>query len=436
MVSSATDAFTNVNCNSPIPLNHRWHNAQSPRHRYFVGSREPRRIGTVPPEGFYDLLIIGGGIHGFGTLLHAINCLGPKARVLMVNSSEYACQDFLDRIDASGQTVLRSPYEHQLAPDGTTQMLDFAQLHYAMLRSVEQDQVQLAKSSVRSIVPMDVFEGHLNHLAELNRVTARSFRAVVTETSETSEGYMLRLGGNRIEARNLILATGALPRTEDSMRTDISSLEGNDEIVVDGGGLSAAEAILRNVDRFDRITWRTHLPIRLQCSDVPHKYFRTEGIASFQRRAQDARRAGIRDATRSSIMPEYKAPLLQLLKSGRLRLVEATDEMGHVPADRCVRPSAGYTARATHMELFGEEAGVKGFQDDTLELNGHRGVFATGWLAMESIGPAAKNIDGVRLCAQRFLPEIVSRIIDSPTTALFAASPGATGSAPIGTEPR
>ena len=396
-------------CNSPIRLEYNHEDLFSARRRrIFLADRHARKIwNRNPSDQDVDILVIGGGIHGFGLVAELAARMGnDRIRIRLVDDQEYLCQRFLESIDGLRQTVLRSPYEHQLAPDGITQMIDFARLHMDGLDVAERRHVHHALASCRSIVPLDVFEGHINHLSRVLALADLCERDKILSALPKDGEFVVRtFAGRQFRSEKIIFATGAKPRG--MRRQGVGDLEiwkpRHRKLVVEGGGVTAAHVVLTLERLYEEIEWRIGSSLVFQCSDVPHMYFRTEGLARFRSLNSENRQLELRRALKSSVMPEYATEIHKLVECGKLRIPEGETWIPDQQSDRYI--SMGFEANDCIKRILpiGENNEKLILCDKTLEVTQFPGAYVSGWAAMDSVGPAAKNIDGVRICAERIL---------------------------------
>lgn len=395
------DLTAPIPCNSPLPLTYNADDLNSPRGRWpLTGRGAHRTCSAALPDTSIDVLIVGGGIHGTGMLVHLSRDIGLRVRVL--SGQPQLASEFLNRLDNLGQTVLRSGYEHHLGPDGALQLIDYAKLHADELTGAERRQVELHLTSCRSIVPVDVFEGHLNYLCaafQLGKLAVNGWVKKV-ERGRTAR-YSVRLSsGARIEAQTIVLATGATERV--AARSEVRRpviLEAPALVV--GGGLSAAHRVLELLRKGRQVSWAVRRTPRFQCSDISHKYFRTEGIRAFGALSSAGRVEVLTAELRSSVMPEFRTPLAEAAANGRLA-IHVGDHFE--PSADDIHRFPGYAFdRAVHETLCDGLGPLGPLIDETLEYECQPGIFACGWAALGAVGPAAKNIDGVRHCAERIL---------------------------------
>jgi len=416
-------------CNSSIRLEFNASDVSSDVGRSFATKFDAsRQLSTSPIPEFADIAIIGAGIHGFGMLVQLLNDreLGAK-KVVLIGDDDELCGRFLNSIKSTGQTVLRSPYEHQLAPDGFIQMLDFARLYSDSLSLSEKKQIKISLMSARSIVPLDVFQGHINYLSSACELRKHAFQGRVTyiHFNHRSKNYVISVNGqNPVKAKKLILATGAVSRLRDAP----ISFTIKDKIAVSGAGLSAAQFVIDAAKAGLTVYWDPKTTLEFQCSDVPHKYFRHEGITAFQSLSHSDRLSSLRQATQSSIMPELKEPLTNLVNQQKLHFVDQIKIKEFKANSVRVKEFSGYSPECTLLNRM--EIDLSQFSDEALECSDLRGLFISGWLALRNVGPAAKNIDGVRICYERIRaslfdlnPTRQSNVMSFPKSYIKGTSP-------------
>lgn len=438
-------------CNSVEKLRHdpRLLSSQSGRFVGVPGFGSPPSTRVVNPSSEVDVLIVGGGIHGVAIACQLQRVRSDSCRLLIVEPSSTLLYQFSAATTALDQRVMRSPYEHQLAPDGALQLIDFARLHFDLLSEPERRQVLLGLSGQRSIVPTDVFMAHCIHIARVHSLHENSLRAKVSVLRHHQyrgrSSWLARLeSGDEISARAIILATGSTlkssgrPLCPQSCGTGILTysayannvrIERGKRLLIVGGGMSAGHWILRAGRLGCEIVWSVRSKPRFQCADFPTRYFRTEGIADFTAMSTARRRECLIDAIRGSLMLEFLPVIRSLRRCGQLRVLagepqtHTINEMvrgriaglpvgdGSIFRPDIVIYATGFTpeCRLLHSLAELEYNYYPVLKDSTLEASGLPNLFVSGSLAAMSLGPAARNVDGARHAALRIIPALLRR---------------------------
>jgi cation diffusion facilitator CzcD-associated flavoprotein CzcO len=351
-------------------------------------------------------------------------------------------------MDGLGQRVMRSPYQHHLAPSSELQMLDFARLHRRQLTAIERDQLALGASGRRAIVPRDVFTAHSAHVVAAHRLREFAYHFPVAAVGARGDGrwHILGQDGQAVTARVVVVATGSrhapwpdpLPVARPEIAARVTSafagpghLEPEEPVVVVGSGLTAAHAILQVVSAGAHPIWLVRREEHYRELDFSPSYFQEDGIRLFQKMLLSKRCRCLREAFRGSIMPEF-ATLLRTLEQRCMidihRFVHI-DHM-HLHSDNQIRIylSSGRDVLASRIILAtglapsarALPAGIRLvddiyplLHDQTLEVVDAPNVFAAGVLASLSLGPAARNVGGARLAAERIVPTIAERVAEA-----------------------
>jgi glycine/D-amino acid oxidase-like deaminating enzyme len=400
------------------------------------------------PPAYIDLAIIGGGPLGVSLACHLWHSPRLRKRIAILDSGLVLLQPFLRRMSLLRQRVMRSPYEHQLAPDGDIQLLDYARLYYSYLTKVERSQVELGLSGQRAVVPTDLFVGHAMHVIASHDICRFAYQFKVTSVEPDSKNtyHAWRITdhkGRTIKARSVILATGSketpfcktfsvarrkFPTRVQSAYHEPLKPRPGESIAIVGGGLSAGHLIVSASAAAAHPIWIVRGEDRFRCADVDTSYFRTEGVAGFRHLPTDQRVQVLTEEIRGSLMLEF-VPLLKGLEDSNLLTVFRNCEVTNV-ADTKTRKlrldlSCGSRIRADRVvvangfqpdiSLLPKGAIIIGRRfpltdDNTLEVSGHPNLFVVGPMASLSLGPAARNIDGARIAAQTLLPILDDRL--------------------------
>jgi glycine/D-amino acid oxidase-like deaminating enzyme len=376
------------------------------------------------------IVVVGAGPAGITVASHLWHAMGGLDDVVILDDQADPMARFRRRATRLGLPVLRSPYEHHLgAHNGRDcELLDFARCHWGALTSIERQQVRMAMSGQRSVVPWDVFEAYADHVLVSHGITRRHWQTTVRQV--TADGHQLRVvhGSGTLSADVVVLALGeeapALPAgwpdVDQVQRWDAAQPAISGECVaVSGSGLSAAQLLAGVCSAGGRAVWLQRSAERYQCADVNAKYFRPEGRARFLAMGLQDRIAVLRAQRRPSIMFEFRPLLQRWQQEGRLQVVrnrtvvdidQATDgsltlrlDDGH-RIGGVARVLAAHGTQPARLPLGSRYQRVGGYprlDDSTLELAGQPGVYVAGAQASLSVGPAARNIDGARIAALR-----------------------------------
>jgi hypothetical protein len=405
---------------------------------------EPARTSEVP--GRARLVVIGTGVHGVCLGAHLWHG-GMLVDTVLLDAEERPLDAFEHRVRSVHQRVLRSPYEHHVGAEnhGDCDMLEFARAHWRYLTSTERDEIRMAQSGQRSVVPLDVFMAHARHVVSIHDLGSRRWRTSVREVEWLGPRRLLvHHARGRIEAEAVVWATGEEVRPVPADWTDHAAppdpgslwrlgdtLEVYDSpSVVIGAGLTAAHVVWWLRRHGAPVTWIMRGAERYQCSDVDARYFRPEGRARFARCPRERRVDLLGEQRRASIMFEFRPALRAWEEEGSLRVLRHTPvrriagrDGGGVTVDVGPgQPSCGpfasvYLALGLSTALTPSLTGCSieswygrpVLADETLEVRGASGAFATGPLAALSVGPASRNVDGARIAAQRIVACLAER---------------------------
>jgi len=366
-------------------------------------------------------------------------------KFIILEKAPFLAQNFFDAVMVMGQKVMRSPYQHQLASDGTLQLLDFARLHHHLLTPSERNQVRIALTGQRAIVPVDVFIAHTTHTIGSHCLQEVAYRWEVQKIVPDDEQgdyiiqskqgqsirskYILLAAGNRPYPFNKVIAKAQAdyPRQIQSAYEKHAPFMPDERVVILGSGLSAGHVLMQILHAGGLPIWIVRKEERYQCADFDTAYFRTEGVSSFRRLTIPERMNVLAEVTRGSLMLEF-LPLIHELESAKRlqvhrwtkvdRISGNTDRLcvhlsnkEKVLADRIVI-ATGYTPDTRlipdSVKLF--DGKYPFIDDNTLEVGGFKNLFAVGSLASLALGPAARNIDGARLASEKLIPVLEQRL--------------------------
>jgi thioredoxin reductase len=436
-------AIINAKCNSAFETKIDLRNMKSPTDRSFgLWKEEDLRARNQDNITEIDIAIVGGGPLGTSLACHFQRDPILRDKFVIFEKSGVLLADFFSKIKSIGQKVMRSSYDQHLGPDGSLQMVDFARLHYSQLTDFEKIQVKIALSAQRAIVPTDVFIGHSVHMVKIHGLTERAVEREIVAIERNSDDGKWRLidrEGKSVVAKSIVLANGSSYSSkcevfEESLRkypefvslafSHSSLLRRGSRVGIVGSGLTAAHLIFQCLEHDCKPTWILRSEAKFRCADFNTSFFRTEGICHFQNQDQPNREKILEDANRGSIMLEFIDELHRLEETGEIDVERCasitqvskntslclTLSSGKVIDVDALIVATGLRGNCDLMEPFGNAK----FSDKTLECETQPGLFAAGPLAMNSIGPAAKNIDGARHASQRILPAIKNRLFGTP----------------------
>ncbi len=387
------------------------------------------RTGPLPSQ--IEVAIVGGGLHG--TMIGAWLRKYSSLQFAILDGMSTLANGFFESAERIGQRVMRSPYTHQLAPDGALQLTDFARLVYKSLSSIERRQLELAFKGERSIVPLDIFRAHLSFTACTLALQANSFQCKVKGLETEGGSWKITTDRGKISANRVILACGRRRRRTPGVWERAISRPGSrvywvfghrpavsphQVIAVVGSGLSAASVILDHLMKGGRVIWLIRRrDITYKCADVAHRFFRREGQAEFDALPKSAQLEVLSSERRGSVMPEYHNFFVAAESDGRLTICRGVvaDDLAIGPTFTTVRLSDSRQVKADQIILAtGLEAQDKllpksverdsdglPLLDDSLGVLGHPGLHISGVLASLKLGPAAANIEGARFALER-----------------------------------
>ena len=420
---------------------------ESPVGRHFAvdGPMAMKTQTSAPPEEV-DIAIVGGGIIGCGLAVQLRSSRNLGRRFILLDSQPHLVERYFKAMKATGQKVMRSAYEHQIAADNQIQMIDFARLHYSSLTERERFQIRLGMSGQRSVVPLDIFIAHVQHVAKVANLRRIAYRFQVASIQRGRGGYILRSSQGRVvAAKHIVLASGShenplgepfqdvkdfLPgRVKTAYQAHEAPIKGRTAIV--GSGLAAGHLILKVIGDGGRPVWILRGEDRYRCADFDTSYFRTEGMARFRREPVGNRAEILVRESRGSLMLEF-LPLVQKLEgSGQLEVHRNSQVTSVEPAESglALHLDTGKTVAVDHVivssglmpqtsllpddvELLHRRYPL--VDDDSLELKGYPSFFVAGPLASLALGPAAKNVDGARLASEKIVPALERLLTDNP----------------------
>lgn len=395
-------------------------------------------------EAMLDWLIIGGGIHGTflaHALLHHGYARASRTRILDPNRRLLA--EWRRRADNCGMRYLRSPAAHALVPDFT------ALLAWASRHGYDRNRHTIPPYARPSL---ELFNAHAEGIVSSERLSELHIAGRAMEITREHARWFVDLDdGSRMEAKGVLLAPGRAPglrRPSWAHRDDRaivhvfdtafdrSAAERASRPIVVGGGVTGAHLALHLADhrRPVRLIVREELRVhqfdsepcyigpacmrRFLATDDPGqrreilRESRYPGSVppELAQRLEDARHAGLLEVVVDEIVEAGRADSETIVLSGRRGrwygdlVVLAT---GFAPGPPGGRLRAGLACgAATGAPLPVDEAG---FPIPSASLEWAPGLYVTGALAEQELGPAAGNIVGAHNAAKRVIGHLSGR---------------------------
>lgn len=361
-----------------------------------------------------DWVIVGGGLHG-GFLARALRrSTGRSPVVIDPGDDPLAAWRF--RAEACGMDFLRSPRAHHLGGPGDD-LRDFARTRgYG-------DRHFLGRYRRPSRA---VFEAHAR--AALAPDGVPRVRDRIRHLERCPVGWRLHGETDSWRARRVLLAPGPPPPRRPRWAAGIPhlfdatspSLPAHGEIAVIGGGISAAQAALAFAGDGRRVTLISRHPLRHTAFDSDPCYAGPRCMRPFTAIRDPRRRRRLIRAARQpgSLPPEIHARLGAVLAEGRVRLIrdrvaDCGDAGPRLSNGRRLTVDAvclatgfadtppGFDWLRPAIERDGLPLAPCGFPAVTDDLQWDTDLYVAGRLAELALGPAAGNIRGARIAAER-----------------------------------
>ncbi len=258
--------------------------------------------------------------------------------------------------------------------------------------------------------------------------------------------------GETLRTENVVLATGlgipdipAIPVPEGledqivhSSKVDLRQRNGGTKsILIVGGGLTGGTLAVNLARRENLVTLLTREPLRVQPFDFDPRWFGGDLFRAFEAAPDAERRAVILEQAnvRGSITPDIRRQMIEMEKGGFLKIYEHREVTGFEKSGRLndlsinvaageterifgsfnqVILATGYSALVSNTPCLGKIAeripAVNGLPVLTrnLEVYGFPRLFITGALAKLATGPAASNVYGAYIAAERIASKILN----------------------------
>lgn len=377
----------------------------------------------------YDLLIIGGGLAGVSYAARA-NQMGDIDFVV-IEKNDSLLNNFIYRTKKINQKVMRSSYKHHLGPVEQISLADFARLNYSKLSSGEKSMLERERKGERAIPSLPTFLKHSTHIINANNILGRTYCGEVLEIKQEENIWCIKTDNKTIKTRKIIFATGNEIKEEDLEQSDLkipvfSALKNHSNeylnpnistVCVNGSGNTAAHIVYNALTKGKKVHWVLRSELVYRCADIPNEFWRTEGLISFNKLSLSKRMDLLNDIYHGSAMPEHKNIFRKFIKQKKLFIYE--NNMISKIEGKIVHLKNGNTFTTDILvKSFGLKPAslpkiepvletYKGFpvlNDENLEW--YKGIYVGSSLAALSLGPAAKNIDGMRLAIERIFSDI------------------------------
>ncbi len=383
----------------------------------------------------YDWIIIGGGIHGTFLANFLTTALGYRFdKVAVLDPHEEPCSLWKQTTKNTGMVFLRSPGKHHLGLHPNA--LD----NYANLPSVKPRTMTLGDSRRPTL---ELFNNHISYLVNQFGLKRMFHQARASAIRETAEGLAIETNVGTFETRRVILALGQsesplMPAWAYKLRSkgievkhvfasdfNLNDYSGRDRVAIVGGGITAAH-LATKLGRYEQ-------PVILVCRNViPTNnldfdpcWLGPECMEGFSQISDpDERRRVIDKARHKGTAPQdAQEKLATAIETGRVVQTlgsvqrvssysgKATIHLSNgkkVECDRVIlatgfeksRPGGAWLDyTALNLNLPVHQGGYP--LVDPLLRWGHPRIFVTGALAELELGPAARNIIGAKLAAER-----------------------------------
>lgn len=377
-------------------------------------------------------LIIGAGIHGMHAALQLTSRGGIRHNDLRVlDPHDEPLHIWNTTTRAVGMAYLRSPSVHNLHWDQGSLNL------YARIKQRDHPSEFIAPFARPSL---DLFNAHSEHVIGKYSLDTLLDRGRALRLVRAGSAWAVETDRGVIHATNVVLALGRSdqPAWPDWARPHRDSGQvchafeskhrppADDETVaVVGGGLTAVQiATYLAAENLGRVVLIHRAPFRMHDFDADVGWMNSINLRGFARTPNwdDRRQIIIEARHRGSVTFDMAERLTLARETGAIEVVQSEvnrvdstrrlmlhTDSGPITADRIIlatgydRFRPGGTLIDTLIQEHGLQIASDGFPVLDPTLCWARGLFVMGSLAELQVGPAANNIIGARLAAQRIL---------------------------------
>ncbi len=384
-----------------------------------------------------EWLIIGGGIHGTYlsyVLTHVAGVPMSRLRVLDPHAIPLALwEQFTTNV---GMEFLRSPVVHNLDPDPQA-LVKFAYTVAGLPHA------RFTEPYRRPA--LDLFRAHAQYLIEHQRLRELRVQGRARGLQRYADGFRVETADGDLTARRVLLALGVTeqpywPAWAQTLRATGAPITHifdttcrrpevpiGQQAVVLGGGISAVQTALALAHHAPgQVTLVMRHPLRVHQFDSDPGWLGPKYLRGYQRESDyTQRRACIQSARhRGSVPPDVEQALGAAIGSGMLRLrmaevrsatLNAAGEITLCSADgsepieahlvvlatgfAATRPGGAWLDAA--IAELGLPCAACGYPLVDEALAWYPGLYVSGALAELELGPAARNIAGARMAAER-----------------------------------
>ncbi|MBM4382349.1 MAG: FAD/NAD(P)-binding protein [Deltaproteobacteria bacterium] len=378
-----------------------------------------------------EWLVVGAGIHG--TLLaHRLLASGrvSRDRLRLLDPHDEPLSAWRLRAETVGMPFLRSPSVHHLAVEPG------ALVAFAAARDRGSEFIGAYGRPSTAL-----FAAHCRDLVMREKLCEVCVRAEARGLTRSARGFRVETTSGALKARNVLVAHGRSRLTRPAWTRELAAagarvahvfepgidaaLAGAQRIAIVGGGITAAQLAVRLAERAQLTVIARH-PIREHDFDSDPGWLGPRHLADFARlRDPEERRARIRKARNRGSLPRDVALAVDQART-RSALDWRKDEVrsagfagGTIALDcasgarlscDAVALATGFAPEPARDTWLGDAVDVLGLPCAPCgsplvdgALRWAPGLFVSGALAELEIGPAAPNIAGARMAAERIL---------------------------------